>query len=145
MSTCTLGRRTTTALLVAVLAAALALPASAAPSVSMGEAMNGKVVNVKLGSLVSVMLHSTYWSAASLPKASLLRPLGSAVTTPIMPGAKAPARCRIAGSGCGTVLWRFTAVRVGTARFVASRTSCGEAMRCTAAQGHYRVTIRIVK
>ncbi len=137
--------RTGSIVVAVVLAASMALPAGAAPSISMGEAVNGKVVQVKLGSLVSVMLHSTYWHAASMPQRRLLRPLGPVVRTAILPGAKAPAGCRIAGSGCGSVLWRFRAAHLGSARFVATRVSCGEAMRCTAAQGHYSVTIRIVR
>lgn len=145
MSIHTVGRWAKAALVAAALVTATALPAGAAQSVSTGEAMNGKVLQVKAGSLVSVALHSTYWKAAKLPKASVLRRLGPMVATPIPPGPKAPAGCRVAGSGCGTVVWKFTAVHTGTATFVATRTTCGEAMRCSAGQSRYSLTIRVVR
>jgi hypothetical protein len=46
--------------------------------------------------------------------------------------------------GCGTVRRDFHAVRLGTATLIATRSSCGEAMRCTGDQGRFTVTVRVV-
>jgi hypothetical protein len=62
---------------------------------------------------------------------------GTVVLGALPPGSQ---RC-VPGEGCGTVAVAFEAVRPGRQTIVATRTSCGEAMGCTADQGRYQVTI----
>ena len=45
------------------------------------------------------------------------------------------------GGGCNPVVATFTAMSAGTAVLSASRTSCGEALRCGPDNSHYHVTI----
>ena len=58
-------------------------------------------------------------------------------------GPNAPAGCQVAGMGCGTVSLKFKAINKGISTVNASRTSCGEALRCTPAQSSYYVTIKV--
>jgi hypothetical protein len=51
--------------------------------------------------------------------------------------------CPVAGSGCGTVAQEFRAVAPGMAQVTASRVSCGEALRCGDAAGHYQLTVEV--
>lgn len=110
-------------------------------SVMLSESSQGKTANVSLKSTFSLTLHSTYWSLGPLPTGVSL--IGAATISPIMPGPNAPTGCKIAGSGCGTITWKFVASSKGVKTIVASRQSCGEALRCTPAQGSYRVQIKV--
>ena len=47
------------------------------------------------------------------------------------------------GFGCGSVTAPFKAVGGGTAHIRATRTNCGEALKCSRSQGRYDVTIRV--
>ncbi|HEY0808376.1 MAG TPA: hypothetical protein VGD84_25130 [Pseudonocardiaceae bacterium] len=59
------------------------------------------------------------------------------------PSVGAEPNCR-PGMGCAIVTEEFTAAGAGTATIVATRTSCGEAMRCTSANDHFRLTVTVV-
>jgi hypothetical protein len=65
----------------------------------------------------------------------VLRPQGAPVVLP------QPSGC-VVGQGCGTVTAWYVGAAVGAAKVTASRTSCGEAMGCTAATGSF--TLRVV-
>jgi hypothetical protein len=47
----------------------------------------------------------------------------------------------VPGGGCGTVTAAFRALAPGRATITASRTTCGEAMRCTGTDGAWEVTV----
>ncbi len=117
--------------------------AQAATLTSLSEKNASKTVIVKLGSKVELTLHSMYWQLAVPTKSSSLTSKGAPILKPILPGPTAPAGCRIAGSGCGTQTWVFTASKVGLTHLVASRTTCGEAMQCTGANGRFTVTVKV--
>jgi branched-subunit amino acid ABC-type transport system permease component len=102
-----------------------------------------KIVVVKLGGHVDLTWHSMYWQLKVPPKSASLTSNGAPILKPIFPGPKAPAGCKIAGSGCGTQTWAFTATKVGLTHLVANRTTCGEAMRCTAANGRFAMTVKV--
>jgi hypothetical protein len=128
-------------MLIAAVLAGTAAPVSAAAAtpttVTVSEAQNGKTVTVHKGNQVRVLLHSTYWTIAKAQGKALTT--SSAQTTK---GTGSP--CRPAGSGCGTASRRFLAAGIGAGSLTASRTTCGEALRCTGNQGQYKVTIRVV-
>jgi hypothetical protein len=111
---------------------------------SLDETMNGKSVNIKVGTTFSVLLHSTYWNLDPVPNSNLAQ-VGAAKIIPIAPGPSAPAGCKMPGMGCGTVEWTFKAKRAGLTKLSFSRTSCGEAMRCDANSSSYIVRIKIGK
>lgn len=108
----------------------------------ISESSNHKTVKVTLGSTFTVQLHSTYWNFDSL-KGKSIKAIGTTKVAPIMPGPNAPAGCQVAGMGCGTVSLKFKAINKGISTVNASRTSCGEALRCTPAQSNYYVTIKV--
>ena len=100
------------------------------------EANNGHAVTVKTGAHLTVVLHSTYWSIAPSSNNSVVAQVGTTKTVGILQGC-------VPGQGCGTVTAHFVAKGTGTVRLRASRTSCGEALRCTPAQSHWTVVIRV--
>ena len=110
-------------------------PSSSAPGapshIAAGDADKGATLSVAVGGTVTVTLTSTYWRFA--PVAGALRQV--AVQPHFAHGHRPP------GTGAGTLVATYRAVAAGTATVTASRTSCGEAMRCTPAAGTYRVTV----
>lgn len=112
---------------------------------SLSEKNASKTVVVKLKSQVELTLHSMYWQLTVPAKSSSLTSKGQPILKPIFPSPSAPAGCRIAGSGCGTQTWVFTATKVGITHLVATRTTCGEAMRCTSATGRFTVKVTVVR
>lgn len=119
--------------------------AQAATSTTLSEKNASKTVAVKLGSQVELTLHSMYWQLAVPAKSASLISKGAPILKPIFPSPSAPAGCRIAGSGCGTQTWVFRAAKVGITHLVASRTTCGEAMKCTGANGSFAVTVKVTR
>ena len=117
--------------------------AQAVTTTTLSEKNASKTVIVKLGSRVELSLHSMYWQLAVPAKSSSLTSNGAPILKPILPGPTAPSGCRIAGSGCGTQIWVFTAMKIGLTHLIASRTTCGEAMQCTGANGRFAVTIKV--
>jgi hypothetical protein len=117
--------------------------AQATTSRSLSEKNVNQVILVKIGSQVSLTLHSMYWKLAKQAKSSSMTAKGAPVLKPILPGHSASHGCSIAGSGCGTQTWKFVSSKVGTAHLMATRISCGEAMRCTGTNGRFEVTIKI--
>lgn len=108
---------------------------SSSLKVTVSDAENGSTLTVNRGADIYVTLHSTYWQ---FQQASAPRVLVQAA--PVLQG-DPPSRAGIPGSGKGTVRESYHAAAPGTATITATRTSCGEAMRCTAGQGLYRITV----
>ncbi len=117
--------------------------AQATTTTTLSEKNASKTVAVKLGSRVELTLHSMYWGLAVPAKSSSLTSNGAPILKPIFPSPSAPAGCKIAGSGCGTQTWEFVATKVGTTHLIASRTTCGEALRCTGKSGRFAVTVKV--
>jgi hypothetical protein len=112
-------------------------PPGTAGTVLADEHLNGRTVAVAVGQRLELDLHSTYWVVAGSQEPALLSQDGPTRTTVPAPGSCLP------GAGCGLLRTTFTALRPGTATLTASRTSCGEALRCTGDQGSYRLTVTI--
>jgi hypothetical protein len=105
--------------------------------VTVDEKAGHRTVTIRQGTEIDVRLHSTYWRFSSL-RGSVLRSLGAPAYKPRLGGSCVP------GQGCGTVTSRYRANRPGRKTIRASRTSCGEALRCTHGAGSFRVTIRVL-
>jgi len=97
---------------------------------------NDKTVAVASGQRLELILDNTYWQIAGSSAPSVVRAVGQPITTPQISGC-------IAGGGCGTVRASYIGVAPGTADITASRTTCGEAMRCTGTNGSFRVTVLV--
>ncbi|HUZ56500.1 MAG TPA: hypothetical protein VMU94_28745 [Streptosporangiaceae bacterium] len=97
---------------------------------------NGRTLHVKVGERLNLILSSTYWQVRRSSAPAVLRQDGAATPLP------RPSSCpKIPGLGCTPVRTSFLALAPGTAVITASRTTCGEALRCAADQRHFRVTI----
>lgn len=103
----------------------------------MTETDRGSVVTVAVGTTISVVLHSTYWSAPASSNQRIVGPAGPATVTPASPGTCLP------GIGCGTVTSIFVARAIGDAVLTAGRTVCGEALNCSGADKSWNVVIQV--
>ncbi len=122
------------AIAIAAGACAAAAPACASAAVAghrdATEVDNGGTVALHRGDTLTVTLHSTYWTIDGSSDPAVLAARGPQTTQAEPPSSR---RC-VPGQGCGTVTRSFTAAADGTADVGASRTSCGEALRCTPEQ-----------
>lgn len=114
--------------------------ASSSSVLILNESSSGRAVTVSPGQHVTLVLHTTYWSVAPLRAPKPLTQVGSAVTAGRLPSAKAGC---VAGQGCGTVTVHYVGSAPGVVHLHASRSTCGEALRCSASQSHWTVTIRV--
>jgi hypothetical protein len=86
---------------------------------------NGTTLSLRVGDSVKLILASSYWNVAGSSATRVLRQDGAAVLLP------RPHSCpAIPGLGCTPIRVVFTALSRGTAVVKASRTTCGEALRC---------------
>jgi hypothetical protein len=114
-------------------------PPSAVPGVTtLTEHDNGTTIALHLGDRLRVVLASTYWTFQPSSDPTVLHPDGQPVITPQTSGC-------VTGQGCGTVTADLTASSTGTTVVTATRTTCGEALACTPANGHYQVTITVTE
>ncbi len=109
-------------------------PASPPGVVRLTERDNHTTVTVPVGTRLDVTLASTYWSLSSSSPAVLQ----AAGTARHSRGACRP------GAGCGSTELTLLTGTVGTSEIVGLRTSCGEALRCTAATGRYLVHVHVL-
>ena len=99
---------------------------------------NGRTVHAGTGDRVELILSSSYWDVAGSSAPRVLRQDGPATLMP------RPSSCpeNIPGVGCVPIRMKFTALADGRAVIKASRTSCGEALRC--GPHHTRFTVTVV-
>ena len=112
-----------------------ATPAPAPAALTLTEAQNGATVHVARGQMIVLVLHSTYWKVVGSSDPAVVQPSGGSQVQP-SPGC-------VPGQGCGTVTTTFVAAADGSAMLTASRTTCGEALRCTEAQARFSVTVAV--
>jgi hypothetical protein len=107
------------------------------PVVVIRDNANGTMVPVAAGDRVELILSSSYWDVAGSSAPRVLRQDGPAVPMP------RPSSCSsaIPGLGCVPIQLKFTALANGKAVITASRTSCGEALRCRPDQTRFTVTV----
>jgi hypothetical protein len=97
---------------------------------------SGKVVSARPGDRIELILSSSYWHVTGSSKTSVLRQDGRSVLL------SKPKSCPdIPGLGCVPVRADFTAVSKGKATIAATRSVCGEALRCKPDQMRFTVTV----
>ena len=118
-----------------------AAPNSAGPKeIAVLDAANGKTVSAMAGDTIQLTLSSSYWNVAGSSAPRILRQDGQPKLLP------RPASCPpTPGLGCTPERVDYTALAVGTAVISASRTSCGEALRCAKKDTHFSVTVIVRK
>lgn len=134
----------------AIIAASLLLFSGAAAHGATTRTLNENSANktyaIKVGSVFHLLLHSTYWTLTAIPSSAPIKSLGEPVGTAPTPAATGPAGpANPPGMGTGTIDWSLKALKIGKFDLKASRTSCGEALRCTDAQSSYVVHIKVTK
>ena len=106
------------------------------PVVHLSVTDAGRTVPVVPGVRLVVALDSTYWTFRPVAPGGVLRTVGPPRVVPRL------SHC-VPGQGCGTVTAEFQATGPGSATVEATRTTCGEALRCTAGQGDYRIQVLV--
>ena len=97
---------------------------------------NGKAVSARAGDRIELILSSSYWRVTGSSAPGVLRQDGSPVLL------SRPSSCPgLPGRGCIPVRADFTALTDGQAVITASRSTCGEALRCTPGQTRFTVTV----
>jgi hypothetical protein len=124
-------------LLLVATALLLSVPAQAATS-TVGDASNGKALTIHTGDTVTVVLANTYWTIDT-GAGTVLKAVGAQANAAGHPGPGC-----YGGSGCGTATRTFAAVAAGTANLTAHRTTCGEALQCSADQKSFRVSVTVL-
>jgi hypothetical protein len=112
-------------------------PTPGAQLVVATDSDNGKTFDLHVGDRLELKLASTYWNINESSDLSVLRLAGPPAISP------QPNGC-VPGAGCGFAIASFDAVGKGSADVTASRTSCGEAMRCVGNAGTYRVSVVVI-
>jgi len=97
---------------------------------------SGKVVSARPGDRIELILSSSYWHVTGSSKITVLRQDGRSVLL------SKPRSCPdLPGLGCVPVRADFTALSEGKATIAATRSVCGEALRCTPDQARFTVTV----
>jgi hypothetical protein len=91
-------------------------------------------LTLRRGQRITIVLSSTYWHFQESSNPAVLQSDGQPRTSP------QPSGC-VPGGGCGTATATYLAVATGGAVVTATRTSCGEAMGCTGADGLYSLRV----
>lgn len=108
---------------------------TAGGAVTVMDTDNGRMVTLRRGQVLTVVLNSTYWQFGGSSDPAVLSPRGPTRVSP-EPGC-------VPGGGCGTATQSFLAVSIGVATVSASRTSCGEAEGCLPSTGTWQVGVRV--
>jgi predicted secreted protein len=103
--------------------------------VALGDADNGKVITVGRGSTMTVTLSTTSWKFAVSEDHQVISQEGQTSTH--------PANNCVPGVQCGTTTAMFAAVASGHAAITATRTYCGEAVRCTPDNDSWKVAVTV--
>jgi len=98
---------------------------------------SGSTLTIVQGRTLTVILHSTNWRFDSVGDPAVLRQLYEPVYAADSSG-------RIPGTGAGIPTVGFTAIGPGVAIIRVSRTSCGEALRCTGTQGEFSLIVNVI-
>jgi hypothetical protein len=97
---------------------------------------NGKTISARVGDTVELTLSSSYWNVAGSSTSRVLRQDGAATPLP------RPSDCPpVPGLGCVPIRVKFTALTNGTALIKASRTTCGEALKCVKQATRFTLTV----
>jgi hypothetical protein len=103
-------------------------------AVTISDRADGQTVVLHTAQLLRVVLGSTYWTFQPPTNETVLSPHNEAQVIPRL------SQC-VPGGGCGSVVQVYEASSIGRSVVTATRTSCGEAMGCTAASGRFAVVV----
>ena len=114
-------------------------PVAGGPAVIVvRDAANGKAVPARAGDRIELILSSSYWHVTGSSAPGVLRQDG----TPVL--LSRPSSCPdIPGLGCTPLRADFTALTDGKAVITASRSACGEALRCKPDQTRFTVSVAV--
>jgi len=112
-------------------------PVAGGPAVIVvRDAANGKAVSARAGDRIELILSSSYWHLTGSSAPGVLRQNGPATLL------SRPDSCpAIPGLGCIPLRADFTALTDGQAVITASRSACGEALRCKPDQTRFTVIV----
>lgn len=110
------------------------VPSDASAKV-VDEKANQTTVRFRVGTRVELLLHSDYWTVVGSSRPDVLAQDGPTRQLPRTPSTCPP------GVGCQPLQTFFTARTPGSAVVSATRTTCGEALRCLPGQGSLRITV----
>ena len=99
------------------------------------EKSNGKTIHMSVGQSLELDLHNTYWEIESIPKSAVISLVKSSVMV------DPPGVSCVPGQGCGVVQAVYRARTAGTVTLHASRSTCGEALRCSPEESKFSVTV----
>jgi hypothetical protein len=121
----------------------LVLLATACPATHGGRVIetdknNGDTLVLRRGQQLSVVLSSTYWQFQSSSNPAVLRPEGRPQVNPQLPPGSGGC---VPGQGCGAASATFLAIAAGRVTVTATRTTCGEALRCIGANGRFSLQV----
>jgi hypothetical protein len=124
-------------MVVTACASAAGAPGTGSPNViAVHDNANGKTIFARVGDTVELTLSSSYWDVAGSSTPRVLRQDGSAALLP------RPSDCPpMPGLGCVPIRVKFTALTNGTAHITASRTTCGEALKCVKQATRFTLTV----
>lgn len=115
-------------------------PGSTASAVQLSFADNGKTVTLHVGGRLHVALDSAFWTYQPVDASRILKLDATTYASPSPGTCKGP---QAVGSGCGSQLADYSALATGRTSVVATRASCGEAMRCSPSNGRFEVQVII--
>jgi hypothetical protein len=109
-----------------------------------GRDLPRQTVAVRAGETLSVNLESLYWQLDGTPDANVLSLENQTATKSVLlASGEHPCTNDIPGTGCGTRTFAFRAVSPGSVELHASRTSCGEVLRCSPDRQNFTLTVRV--
>lgn len=112
---------------------------AATRSITLTDSSKGHLYYLYPGDKVTIVLHSTYWKFTPISGPEYIAQVGAVRTVASPPST---AGC-VVGQGCGTVTIHYVAKALGAMRIIATRTSCGEALRCTPSNSRWSVIFKV--
>ena len=116
-------------------------PVAGAPiAIVVRDDANGKTISARAGDRIELIPSSSYWHVTGSSAPGVLQQDGPPVLLP------RPSSCPdIPGLGCVPVRADFTALTSGDAAITATRSACGEALRCKPDQTRFTVNVLIAR
>jgi hypothetical protein len=106
-------------------------------TMTVTDSNNGQTITLAVGSTLIVKLGADNWTIAPASQPAVLAMQGTPQNH--------PTPCGYPGGTCGTTTATFRAEQPGVAQVSASRTYCGEAIRCNpGAPGSWSITVQVV-
>jgi hypothetical protein len=123
---------------------AVAAGATTAVTVSITASSNGHVITVNPGTNLDVTLGASSWTFRTVGTRKVVVFKGTTYTTGSKPVASTGAtHICVTFTNCGSAQAHYLANEAGLIRLLATRTSCGTGVVCTASESHWTAVIRV--